>query len=153
MNELTDSGQIMPLQIDAKGTAHLEEARKWAHFLSIIGFICVGILLVFFVFASTFLSDMMSQSGAAGYPGVFPTGVFQFIFLISALIYFFPTYFLNRYAAYMKGALHRGDQEMLNRSFQNLKRLFRYLGVITVIILSMYVIVIVAAMVMGIMRG
>ena len=153
MNELTDSGQIAPLQIDSKGTAHLEEARKWAHFLSIIGFIGIGLMLMLFVFFSAFMPDMMNQTGAAAYPSVFPTVLVQAIFLISALIYFFPVYFLNRYAAYMKAALHRGDQEMLNQSFLNLKRLFRFMGVITIFILALYVVVIAASIVMGVMRG
>jgi len=153
MNEISNGGQIAPLQIDSTGTAHLEEARKWAHFLSIIGFIGIGVMLLLLLFFSAFMSDIMSQAGGTGYPGMFPTAFFQGTLLITVLIYFFPVYFLNRYAAYMKVALHQGNQEMLNQSFLNLKRLLRYMGVITIIILSIYFIVIVSAMVIGILRG
>jgi hypothetical protein len=55
------------------------------------------------------------------------------VFLIWAVILFFPLMYMLRFANQMKTALNANDQGSLNISFQNLKRFFRYLGVITII--------------------
>ena len=38
----------------------------------------------------------------------------------------------------MKTALNSNDQEYLNQSFQNLKSLFKYVGIITIIVIAVY---------------
>jgi ABC-type nickel/cobalt efflux system permease component RcnA len=40
----------------------------------------------------------------------------------------------------MKTALYGNDQENLNSSFQNLKRYFRYVGIITIIGIGIWII-------------
>jgi hypothetical protein len=44
-----------------------------------------------------------------------------------------------RFASQMKTALYSNDQESLNTSFQNLKRYFRYLGIITIIGMGIWI--------------
>jgi len=56
-----------------------------------------------------------------------------------AVIYFFPCLFLLRFANHMKNALNTDDQVTLNTSFQNLKIMFRYVGIVTIIIISLYI--------------
>jgi hypothetical protein len=60
-------------------------------------------------------------------------------YIVIALIYFFPCLFLFRFANKMKTALASNNQEVLNISFQNLKATFRYLGIITIIMLAFMV--------------
>jgi len=45
-----------------------------------------------------------------------------------------------RFANQMKTALYGNDQEDLNASFQNLKKYFRYVGIITIISLGMWIV-------------
>jgi Family of unknown function (DUF5362) len=54
--------------------------------------------------------------------------------------------FLFRFASKMKAALYNTDQESLNASFMNLKVLYRFMGIITII----YLVFIVLALVLGI---
>jgi uncharacterized membrane protein (DUF485 family) len=58
-------------------------------------------------------------------------------------LYFFPCLFLFRFASKMKHALAANDQAQLNTSFQNLKSLFRFVGILTIIFLAFYAIAIV----------
>jgi uncharacterized membrane protein len=55
------------------------------------------------------------------------------VYIIMAIFWFFPLLFLIRFANNMQHALASNEQERLNKSFQNLKVCFRYLGIITII--------------------
>ena len=68
-----------------------------------------------------------------------------FFYLILAVAYFFTCLFLYRFASKMKTALSGNAQDQLNFSFQNLKSLFKYFGIITIIALAMYGLVLVLA--------
>jgi uncharacterized membrane protein len=63
--------------------------------------------------------------------------IIVFLFIV-CVIAFFPLWFLLQFANQMKRALYNNDQESLNASFLNIKKYFRYLGVITIIVLAVY---------------
>jgi flagellar biosynthesis protein FlhB len=60
-------------------------------------------------------------------------------YIVFAVIAFFPYYFLLRFANKMKAALISNDQDALNGSFQNLKILYRYMGILMIISLVLIV--------------
>jgi len=53
--------------------------------------------------------------------------------------------FLYRFAVNMRMALQGNNQELLNRSFQNLKILYRYWGILTAIGLVFFALFVVIA--------
>jgi hypothetical protein len=57
-----------------------------------------------------------------------------------AVVGFFPLLYMLRFANQMRTALDGNDQEKLNESFQNLKRYFRYFGIITIIGMGIWLI-------------
>ena len=131
------------LQIDSIAHSHLAETAKWGVFLSIVGFIISGIIVIAALFAGTFLGSMSGGMGAAP---VMSAGVITVIYLIIAAVYFFMSLFLYRFATKMKAALYSNDQDTLNNSFLNLKNLYKLMGILTIIYLAF----IVLAMVFGI---
>jgi Family of unknown function (DUF5362) len=131
------------LQIDSIAHSHLAETAKWSVFLSIVGFVLSGILVVVALFAGTFLGSMNSGLGAAPVIGA---GLITVLYLIIAALYFFMSLFLYRFATKMKAALYSNDQDTLNNSFLNLKNLYKLMGILTVIYLAF----IVLAMIFGI---
>lgn len=149
--EENQNTSLFGLGIDPAAKAHLSEAARWARFLAIIGFVLVGLIVIFGIFAGSIfglMSSRMSSSespfGSSGMAGM--GGMFAVIYIIIALIQFFPCLFLYRFATKMKTALAANDQEVLNTSFQNLKILFRYMGIITIIVLAFYAIFILIAL-------
>lgn len=137
---------LFGLNIDAVTKSHLSVAATWAKFLAIMGFIaCVLIVLAGF-FASTILANMPTTRGFEGFgngreinTSAIST-VATVMYILLALLYFFPCLFLFNFASKMKTALLANDQNILNTSFQNLKKTFRYLGVLTIIVLCFWVI-------------
>lgn len=56
-------------------------------------------------------------------------------YVIIAAIWFIPLLYLLRFSGAMRVALNGNDQQALNTSFLNLKSCFKFVGIVTVILL------------------
>lgn len=103
--------QLEQLTLNSASKSFLRETAKWAQFLSIIGFIGIGLIVVFSFFAGTLLSNLPNTSELPFNFGPFLTA----IYLIFALLYFFPVYYLYQFSSKMKRALQtKNDEELAN---------------------------------------
>ena len=155
--EQSQETSLFGFGIDQSSRAHLSEAAKWAKFLAIVGFVMCGLIVVMAIFAGSFLA-MMSNSYNDGYSSsarlTGGMGAFVAILYIGiAILFFFPYLFLFRFATRMKSALNINDQLTLNTSFQNLKIMFRYVGILTIVMLSFYALAIIMAIAMAATTG
>ena len=133
---------LFSLTIDPITKSHLSETSRWARFLAIIGMIFLFLTLVLAIFGSNAMfADMknMEDERMQQYAPV----VFSVYIFIVAVISFFPLLFTLRFANAMRAALRGNDQELLNKSFQNLKICFRYLGIVAIIFLGLTALMIV----------
>lgn len=132
---------LFGMGIDPTTRIHLAEAARWARFLAIVGFIICGLIVVVGIFAASIFSFVTSRYADTG-TNITGFGAAMTVFyVIFALIYFFPCLFLFRFSSNMKKALASNDQNTLTISFQNLKVMFRYVGILTIIVLAFYAIV------------
>ena len=141
--EQNPSTSLFELHIDGPSSAYLNETAKWAKFFAILGFIFCGLIVCAAFFAGSIMSTFSGMNrygsettGAASVIGGAFLAVFYILF---ALLYFFPCLYLFRFATKMKTALRTNDQEQLATSFKNLKACFRFMGILTIVILSIYV--------------
>ena len=127
--------------IDDMSRSHLAETAKWAKFLSVVGFIMCGLVVIASFFVGAIFSASTSQYERYGDDSPFAgLGVLMTIFYLAiGILYFFPCLFLFRFATQMTAALYTNEQLTLNKSFQNLKRMFRYMGILTIIVISLYI--------------
>lgn len=140
-----DAPPLFNLSIDPVTKTHLSETAKWARFLAIAGMVFMGFAVVAIIAFVVYLNSS-SVFSSDGYPGAnpfsnagFSVGI-AFFYVLLLLIWFFPLLFLLRFANKMKVALAGNDQQALTTSAQNLKICFRYVGIITIIILAIYAI-------------
>ena len=128
---------LFGLSIDTTGREHLAEAAKWARFLAIVGFVFIALFAIFAIAGGSYIASMFGRTNQFNEVGSgFTTGMTIGIiiyYLCIALLVFFAYLFLYRFAVNMRMALNGNNQELLNRSFQNLKILYRYWGILTVI--------------------
>jgi len=141
MEQDTQSQQpLFGLSIDPAIKSHLSETASWGRFLAIIGFIACGLLVVVGIFFVSVVGTMGARYGS--YDGPSLTSAFgpaiMVVYIIAAILYFFPCLFLLRFSNRMKTALAADNQADLTVAFQNLKALFRFVGVLTIIVLSLY---------------
>ncbi|TDW47192.1 hypothetical protein EV144_105210 [Flavobacterium sp. 270] len=140
------------LQLNQTAKDFLKETAKWAYFLSILGFILIGFLVIIAVFAGTFLASMGSiVPGMGGMGGSFGLVMGILYFGIAAL-YFFPVYYLFKFASNTKAAFRDNDSEALTNSLGYLKSHYKFIGIMTVVILGFYVLMIVLMFLGALMR-
>src|SRR4029079_4093291 len=143
--EEVQRSSLFSLSIDPVTKAHLSETARWARFLAIVGLIGIVLMVVGGLAYSIWITSMLQtmQGRYGGFSSNYSTGVAigsAIIFVIAAAIAFFPMLYMLRFAGQMRTALNSNDQESLNSSFQNLKIYFRYVGIITIIGLALWVI-------------
>ena len=143
--EETSVFEKFELQLDHSAKDFLRETAKWAYFLSIMGFVAIAFLVLIAIFAGTFLAamgNMVPGMGAAG--GSFGMIMGVVYFFIAAL-YFFPVYYLFKFATNTKAAFRDNDSEALTNSFSYLKSHYKFIGVTTIVVLGFYVLMLVLA--------
>jgi hypothetical protein len=155
--EQNQDSSLFGINVDQTGKLHLAEAAKWAKFLSILGFIFCGLIVLIGIFFGSFMSVFSSRYASNPYDElpVSSTGfgaAMAVYYIVLALIYFFPCLFMYRFATKMKTALTSNNQEVLNTSFQNLKASFRYVGIITIIMLA-FVVLAFIVLLLGVATG
>lgn len=147
---------LFDLQIDHQSNNYLSEAAKWGKFLAIMGFIFCGLLVLVALFAGTLMASMMSGFGGAdtGSAGAaVGGGIITFVYIIFALIYFFPCLYLFNFSAKMQAALRSNQQELLNTSFRNLKSCFKFMGILMIVMLAFWALGIIIAIGASIATG
>lgn len=127
------------LRINNHAIEFLGETAKWAKFLSIVGFIGIGLLIVFAFFAQAFASTLAdSESVTFSVDG----GIYvTIIYLILAVIYFFPVYYLYKFSNNMKKALQTKDEDLLSSAFEMLKSHYKFIGILTIVGVSFYILI------------
>jgi hypothetical protein len=132
---------LFGLNLDSAIKTHLFETAKWGRFLAIVGFVMCAIIviagIVFMVNYDDYTSRSYRRYNESSVEGLGAAGLVMYI--IVAVLYFFPALFLFRFSNQMKTALMTDDQSTLTTSFQNLKVLFRYMGVLMIIFLALFV--------------
>lgn len=118
----------------------LKETANWAYFLAIIGFIGIGLMVVFGALFGVILQSMPVNP----YENVgVNVSYFGLIYIFIALVYFMPVLYLFNFARKMKAAIQSKNNEVLASSFKNLKSHYKFIGVLTMVIISFYVLAII----------
>ena len=133
-----EDNSLLDLRIDPGSGSYLYETSKWAKFLAILGFIITGlVVLVTLVFVVLAFVNFNDESAAYR----FGYGIGQLLLVLGLLlIYFFPCLYLYRFASKLQTALKINDQPLLVDSFLNLKRCFKFVGVLTLVMILIYVV-------------
>lgn len=130
------------LQLTESAKIFIKEIAKWAKFLSIVGFIFLGFLVLgaIAMFASGGAMATMSSSpmGALGAAGGALAGI---IYLLVALLYFFPIRYMYMFASKTKRAFESNDSQEMTDAFENLKSHYKFIGILTIIGLSFYALI------------
>jgi len=130
------------IEIEKEGLMHLFETRKWTMFLSVLGFIFIGLMMIAALVVLT-----VSSKG-------FGFGIAFFIMmLIFIVIYFFPIYYLFKFSELSKIALSTKDNSQLTNALMYLKKHYQYMGILTIIGLSFYLLMFFFAGVAGTMSS
>ena len=130
-----DNGlQNRQLVLTYESVSYLQAIAKWTTFFSILGFVFIGIMVVFGLLMTTFMPTFFANSGnpIMSYLG--------FIYVVFALIYIMPVIYLYRFSTIAKKAISKNDSNDIITALKNLKSHFKSVGIITILILFLYLI-------------
>lgn len=154
MSEFTEVAQTpqpapIGLQMDAALQASLANTARWARFLAIVGFVMCGLMVLMAFSVGSIMNMVGQQSPSIMFTSSFMSGFVIVIYLLVALLYFFPCLYLFRFARKTQIALQQQNQQELDASFRNMERFFRFVGILTVIMLVFYALAMVGLMLGG----
>ena len=141
---MEENQALFSLTIDPGTKAYLNETAKWAKFLSIVAMIVLILVFLFTVLSASVLDNatLVTLGGASTKVSEGASNSVRIGMVIGSLIMvaigFIPLFYLLHFANRMKKALASNQQNTLNESFYYLKRYFKFLGIVVIIVLILY---------------
>lgn len=145
MENLSNISEENQLDFSPILSKHVEDIAKWAKFLSIVGFIGVGFLILVAIVMAYLPSINAGNEFSQGMNnmGTFPAymgSLISLIYVIIAVLYFFPVYYLYNFSNKALRAIRLKDTRTIEDSFNNLRRHYKFMGILTIIMLGIYAI-------------
>ncbi len=126
------------LVIDWRSKEFLKETAKWTKFLAILGFVGIGLMVLGSLVMLFAPSSLMSN-------GDFPFGgkiFMMLLYLAFAVLYYFPISYLYQFSENTKKAIENNDNNAIRDAFEFLKSHYKFMGILTIILLAFYAILI-----------
>jgi hypothetical protein len=114
------------LLINNTSQAHLVAAAKWGKFLAITGFIGCVLMVGGGIYFQTLGSGSIYRESQK-YVG--------YTYLAMGIILFFPCLYLNKFSIKILEAIRSSSQESADTAFSNLRSVFKFYGIFTIIML------------------
>jgi len=141
------------LQVSASAQSFLSDSARWGKFLAIIGFIFCGFMVVIAFFVPALIMNLPPYNAMASGLSASITAGMTVVYLLLALLFFFPCLYLFKFSVKMQASLNSMSQENFEESLKNLKSMFKFYGICTIVMLSIYALIFLIAMIGAAMRG
>ncbi len=119
---------VAGLSVTSAMLAHLRLTRPWVSFISVLGFIGLGAVII------AALATLLVGSTVPGLGSALPVlaggGAFYLVF---AAVYFVPIWAMHRFASSLTRLLFDGSQTALEAAIAHLHALWKTLGVIAIV--------------------
>lgn len=132
------------LTLSPASEGYFKEISNWGMFFAILGFVGVGLLFL----ASLFVGLIFSFVKNPAMPGI--TGVIlTVVYFAMAIVYLFPIIYLYRFSNMVKTGIIKRDESQMEEGFRNLKSHFKFIGILTIVIIVLYAFIAVAMVFTG----
>ena len=136
---------LFDLHLDQPSLIYLNESARWARFLAVIGFIFCVLMLIMGVFFGPMIATQFA--GLSGEGAYFGGTIVSVSYFLGGVILFFPCLYLFVFSTKMRRAFRNNDQKILSIALKNLKSFFKFWGIVTIVTLSLYALVLTAAII------
>ncbi len=128
------SPQERKLEIGPDTLKNLNTIRIWTTFLSVLGFILIGLFIIAGIATGMFLTTFSTTKAALG----IPESMVVILLFVAGAISLFPVVFLFRFSKNIRDAVQNNDQQKLDRGIRNLKKHFTFIGILVIIAITVY---------------
>lgn len=143
MEQQPPSETLFELQVDYDSGNMFNEATRWAKFIAILYFVCIGLCVLVLAFSSAVLiqafGTIMPELASVG-------GLIIGIIIIALIIFTYITILMYRFAMQVKQGILNRDQALFNDGLKNLKNYFLIYGVFTLLALVLNIVGIIGDM-------
>lgn len=125
------------MRLNEQSEAMLATIAKWSKFLGILTFVVVGFMFLvglIFLLAGSALAMVADLGGLSAW-------VYGLFYMVCGVLYLFPGIYLYRYSVKMKQALAARDEVALTEAFLQQKKLFVFIGVLSIIGIALLVLI------------
>lgn len=127
---------VTPLMIE-----HLRGTKPWVRFLSIMMFILSGFMILLGLVMLFAGSALGQRSGVGPIVGI--------IYILMSILYIAPAFFLHQYASYIGDFMNGGGDSAMESALGSQKSFWRFLGILTIIVIAIYALIFVVAILVG----
>lgn len=146
------SSEEKSIQLNSISLDYIKETARWAKFIAIIGFIGVGFLVLLALFMGYFLPTLNQTEGLNQLPS-FMGPFLSLIYIAIAALYFVPVLYLFKFSAKTLKAIELMDEVGLENGFNNLRRHFKFIGILVIIMVAFYVLAILGGFLGGVLSS
>src|SRR4051812_29372143 len=107
-----ENSSLFSLQIDPLSKSHLYEAARWGRLVAIVGFIICVLIALGGIFFGTYFTTVYGRNNQFAQDEISTrmtntmTASVAILYVLVAILYFFPCLFLYRFSAKMRIALN-----------------------------------------------
>jgi hypothetical protein len=136
------------VNLNERAIEALRVSGQWSYFLAILGFIGIGLMLIAGLFMGMGMASASRYGGPAGDMMGGMGGIFTVFYFVLAAIYFFPVFYLFRYASGIRSAVAVRNEEAIADALTNLKTHHKILGIMMIVLICLYILAIIGAIMM-----
>jgi hypothetical protein len=137
------------LSITSDGISFLTTIRKWALFLSVLGFVGSGFMILF----GLFFGVIMNTFAHSELYGVFPSVIMMIFYIGFGALYFFPSLFLYRFSVNVKYAIETHEDSQITEALKYLCSFFTFAGILAIVGLALCALVMVGGVIFAVIRA
>lgn len=141
--------QCPRIEVTDESLIHLVSIRKWALFLSIMGFVGCGFMLLAGLSIGVLSSFIPSAEGIGALPGV----LLFILYAVMAVVYFIPSLFLYNFSMRLKTALETRATGLFTEALKYLKYQFTFIGLMVIVGICLMILGLIAAVAIGLFTG
>ena len=128
---------------------YLKKASPWMRFVGIAGFVGLGFSVIIILILAFGIRNMIPNTPEfVALRAIGPGSALIYILFLA--FYFFPVFFLFRFGKYIKSYAYTGNNRDLEEAFKNNKLLWNFIGVLTIVGLSLMALVFFTAVITAI---
>ncbi|QNK61927.1 hypothetical protein H7F33_15380 [Pedobacter sp. PAMC26386] len=140
--ELQEDAEVDALWITEDIRSYIYDAAKWTRFLSIVGFVLTA-MCVMSAFSVAPMLEALSKTMPGNPMLKLGPAVWTIVYLLFALLQFYPSFLLYKFSTSANKAVLFADQPSLGEAISKLKSFFKFWGILTLVIISLYILMIV----------
>ena len=128
------------LYVDEAGKNHLLETVKWSKFIAIVMFVAMGLMILGGLFMGMF-GSMISKYGAeenTQLMGGIAPGLLMVIYIMIALLYFFPSFYLYKFSTLIKHSILFNNKQQFNEALNYQRKMYRFVGILMIVKILLY---------------